>query len=123
MTPLTLFLLVAGLCLIVLVVALLPLISQLKQTAASADQLISKMNDELEPLSRTLTETSEEINILVGSINDKVEQTDSVIDHVKEASEIVLHTSYLLQEKISPMLINLASLNAGLKTFMQFFKR
>ncbi len=123
MTPLTIFLIIASVCIITLLCALLPLIKQLRATAASADTLFKKIDEEFAPMSRSITETSEEINSLLAGINDKIDQTDYVVDQVKEASDIVLHTSHLLQDKIAPLLVNLAGFNAGIQTFMKFFRK
>ncbi|MEN8139812.1 MAG: DUF948 domain-containing protein [Thermodesulfobacteriota bacterium] len=123
MDPLPIFLTIASLSLIILLIFLVPFLRQLQQTAASANSLFKKVDEELEPLLGTINEAVEEVNALAANLNDKIDQTDLVIDRAKEASDIVLHTTQLVQTKIAPLLINIAGLNAGLQGFARFFRK
>lgn len=123
MTPSTIFLAVIAFSFVALVAALIPTLQQIRKTAKKLEGTLEQVSSEIDPLIKSATETAEELQILTASINDKIDQTDTLFNEVQEAGHVLLATSHILKDKVSPALIQVASLNAGLKAFTKFFTR
>ncbi len=123
MTPTTFILAVIALSLVVLVAALVPTLYQIKKTAKKLEGSLEQLDTKIEPLISSATETAEELQILTASINDKIDQTDVLFNEIQEAGHILLATTHILKNKISPALIQIAGINAGIKAFSKFFIR
>ncbi len=123
MTPTTFFLAVIAFSFLILVVALVPTLLQIRKTAKRLEGTIEHIDTEVEPLIKAATETAEELQIMTASINDKIDQTDTLFNEVQEAGHVLLATTHILKDKISPGLIQLASINAGIKAFAKFFNK
>ena len=123
MTPIAIFLIFLAIGLTIFLVVIVPLLIQLRHTASSIEVLAKQLDNEIPLLSKSITETSEEISSLASSLNDKMAQTDYVVEQVREVSDLVLDTSHLLHDKIAPLLINISGFNAGLQTFLHFFRK
>ncbi len=121
MTPTTFFLAVIALSFVVLVAALIPTLQQIRKTARKLEGTLDHVDTEIGPLFKSATETAEELQILTASINDKIDQTDTLFNEVQEAGHMLLATTNILKDKVSPALIHIASLNAGIKAFTKFF--
>lgn len=123
MTPSTIFLAVIAFSFVALVATLIPTLQQIRKTAKKLEGTLEQVSTEIDPLIKSATETAEELQILTASINDKIDQTDTLFNEVQEAGHVLLATSHILKDKVSPALIQVASLNAGLKAFTKFFTR
>lgn len=122
-TPSTFFLAVIAFSLVVLVVALVPTLHQIRKTAKKMEGTLEHLGTEMDPLIQSATDTAEELQILTASINDKLDKTDTLFDEVQEAGHVLLATTHILRDKISPALIQIASINAGIKAFSKFFTK
>ncbi len=123
MTPSTFFLAIIAFSFVVLVAALIPTLQQIRKTAKKLEGTLDHVDKEMEPLIKSATDTAEELQILTASINDKIDQTDILFNEVQEAGHVLLATTHILKDKISPALIQIASLNAGIKAFTKFFTK
>ena len=123
MTPLNIFLITSTICTIILTWAVASFLNKLQKSLAKVDETMDKVNNDLDPLLLATTETVEELQILTASLNDKLDRTDSIINHAEEAITVIASTTYILKDKVAPILIQIASLNAGLKGFTRFFTR
>lgn len=123
MTPSTLLLAVIAVAFVVLVAVLIPTLQQIRKTAKRLEDTLEHVDTEVQPLIKSATETADELQILTASINDKIDQTDILFNELQEAGHVLLATTHILKDKISPALIHIASLNAGLKAFTRFFTR
>ncbi|MEN8258175.1 MAG: DUF948 domain-containing protein [Thermodesulfobacteriota bacterium] len=121
MTPSTFFLAVIAFSFVVLVAGLIPTLHQIRKTAKRVEGAIAHIDTEIEPLIKSATDTAEELQIMAASINDKIDQTDTLFNEVQEAGHVLLATTHILKDKISPSLIQIASINAGIKAFTKFF--
>lgn len=123
MTPSTLFLIVIALAVVVLVAMLIPTLYQIRMTSKKLKETVEQVGVELIPLIKSATATSDELQALTASINDKMDQTNVLFNELQEAGHLVLATTHILKNKISPALIQIAGLNAGIKAFTNFFTR
>ncbi len=123
MTPLTLFLTVIALAVVVLVAMLIPTLYQIRMTSKKLKETVEQVRVELIPLIKSATATSDELQTLTASINNKMDQTNMLFNELQEAGHLVLATTHILKNKISPALIQVAGLNAGIKAFTNFFTR
>jgi len=122
-TPLTLFLTVIALAVVVLVAMLIPTLYQIRMTSKKLKETVEQVRVELIPLIKSATATSDELQTLTASINNKMDQTNMLFNELQEAGHLVLATTHILKNKISPALIQVAGLNAGIKAFTNFFTR
>jgi len=122
-SPSTFFLATITLAFVVLVAALIPTLLQIRRTTKKLEETLAHLDTEINPLIKSATETAEELQILTASINDKIDQTDILFNELQEVGHVLLATAHILKDKISPALIQIASLNAGLKAFAKFFSR
>lgn len=122
-TPTTFFLAVIAFSFVILVAALIPTLLQIRKTAKRLEGTLEHVHEKIDPLIKSATETAEELQILTASINDKVDQTDTFFNEIQETGHVLLATTHILKNKISPSLIQVASINAGIKAFSKFFSR
>ncbi len=123
MTATTIFLAILSLAHLLLVILLIPVITQIIKTAKQAETTLANLDTELVPLLQTTNETVEELQVLTSSINDKVEKTETLFTEIGEASHLVATTSAILKDNISPVLVQFAGITSGFKAFTTFFKR
>ncbi|MDR9500701.1 MAG: DUF948 domain-containing protein [Desulfurivibrionaceae bacterium] len=123
MTPLTMFLTVIALAVVVLMAMLIPTLYQIRMTSKKLKETVEQVGVELVPLIKSATATSDELQTLTASINDKMDQTNILFNELQEAGHVLLATTHILKNKISPAFIQIAGLNAGIKAFTNFFTR
>lgn len=123
MTPSTYLLALIALSFVVLILFLIPTLIQIRKTAKQLAETLEHVDTEMGPLIKSATETAEELQILAASINDKIDQTDTLFNEVQEAGHVLLATTHILRDKIAPALIQVASINAGIKAFTKFFTK
>lgn len=122
MTPTTFFLAVIAFSFVILVAALLPTLFQIRRTAKRLERTLDHLDTQMVPLIQTATDTAEEFQFLTASINDKLDKTDTLFNEVQEAGHVLLATTHILKNKITPALIQIASVSAGIKAFSKIFK-
>jgi uncharacterized protein YoxC len=121
-TPSTFSLAIIAFSLVILVAALIPTLVQIRRTAKRLESTLNHLNTEMVPLIQTATNTAEEFQFLTASINDKLDKTDTLFNEVQEAGHVLLATTNILRNKITPALIQIASVSAGIKAFSKIFK-
>lgn len=117
------FFIIASVGVVIIVAALVPALYQIKRTAEMAETSLAKINNELEPFLHKATEVNGELHILTVSLNEKIEKTDHIIDTVQQAGDTLLSTASLVKETITPVVVQISALSAGVAAFTNFFKK
>jgi uncharacterized protein YoxC len=122
-TPSTFFLAIIAFALVVIAATILPTLQQIRKTAKKLEGTLEHLDTEMIPLLKSATDTAEELHIMTASINDKIDQTNTLFNEIQEAGHVLLATTNILKNKVSPALIQIASVNAGIKAFTKFFTK
>lgn len=117
------FFIIASVGIVILVATLVPVLYQLKRTAEKAEIALEKINNELEPFLHKTTEVSEELHTLSVSLNEKIERTDHIIDTVQQAGDTLLSTASLVKDTVTPLVVQIGAVSAGIAAFTNFFKK
>ena len=118
-----LFLIIAGISIIILMIFLIPLLTQLRQTARRAEKVMGSLNQELPAILASLKDTTAEIHITSAHINEKLAQTDAIINTAKYAGESLLLTSNLIRSALSPAIITIGTINTSLRSFFNLIHK
>ncbi|GAB1725021.1 MAG TPA: DUF948 domain-containing protein [Nitrospira sp.] len=103
----------------VLVGYLVPLLIQIRKTAAEAEQLVTKMNAELPVLVTELRAMSQNLNDLTEQARGGVEHAAVLLHAVGEVGESVNQVHSLVRGSGGTLLANMASVVAGLRAAKQ----
>jgi uncharacterized protein YoxC len=117
------FFIIAAVGIVLVIAVLIPALAQLKQTALKAEILLETINRDLQPFLHKATEVSEELHALSASINEKVEKSEQIINTVQQAGETLLSTASLVKEAVTPVIVQIAGISAGIAAFTNFFKK
>lgn len=117
------FSLLSAVSLFAIALALVPTFLQFRRTLQKTEVLIETLNTHVDPLCRSLIEAANEIQILSISLSDKLEKTDAVIYTAQKSADILLTTTTMLKETISPFITQLGGFSAGIMAFSHFLKR
>ena len=112
-----LFLIIAGISIIILMIFLIPLLVQLKQTARRAERVMDNLNQDLPSILASLKSTAAEMQMVSAHINAKLAQTDAIISTAKYAGESLLLTSNLIRSALAPAIAKLDGLSTGIRAF------
>ncbi|MCE3223480.1 MAG: uncharacterized protein K0S58_1660 [Nitrospira sp.] len=99
----------------ILVGYLVPLLIQIRKTAAEAEQLVTKLNSELPTLVAELRAMSQSLNDVAEQARDGVEHAAVLLHAMGEVGESVNQVHSLVLGSGSSLLANVASVFAGLK--------
>jgi uncharacterized protein YoxC len=99
----------------ILVGYLVPLLIQIRKTAAEAEQLVTKLNSELPTLVAELRAMSQSLNDVAEQTRDGVEHAAVLLHAMGEVGESVNQVHSLVRGSGSSLLANVASMFAGLK--------
>ena len=114
------FLVIAAVAIILVTLALIPVLFQLKKTIRKAEVMMDNVDQQLAPLLTTLNQTADELNTLSGSINKKLDETDTVIRSLRLAGESLLLTSNLFRRTVSPVITQVGGIGSGIRAFLSF---
>jgi hypothetical protein len=114
-----LFLIIAGISLIILMLFLVPLLIQLRQSAQQAEKLLIDLNHDLPPTIAALKSAMEDVRKVTAHLETKIIETDAIISTAIYAGESLLLTSRCLRAALQPALTQLGGLGAGIKTFFK----
>lgn len=103
----------------VLVGYLVPLLIQVRQTVAEAEQLVTKMNTDLPTLVAELRAMSQNLNDLTAQARGGVEHAAVLLHAVGEVGESVNQVHSLVRGSGGTLLANVASVVAGLRAAKQ----
>lgn len=103
----------------VLVGYLVPLLIQIRKTAAEAEQLVTKMNAELPVLVTELRAMSQNLNDLTEQARGGLEHAAVLLHAVGEVGESVNQVHSLVRGSGGTLLANMASVVAGLRAAKQ----
>jgi len=123
MTISEIFLLVAGLAVIIITIFLVPLLLQLRRVGEKVENLVSDLDRELPPLLKNLNETAAELHTLTTSINRKVDEVDKIINVARQASDTLVCTVDLFKKTVLPIITKVGGFSAGLFTLFSFLKK
>ncbi|NTV13775.1 MAG: DUF948 domain-containing protein [Desulfobulbaceae bacterium] len=123
MTITEIFLLVAGLALIVITIFLVPVLIQLRRVGEKVEKLVGDLDRELPPLLNNLNDSAAELRILTTSINRKIEEVDKIINVARQASETLVYTVDLFKKTVLPVITKVGGFSAGLLTIFSFLKK
>ena len=99
----------------VLVGYLVPVLMQLRRTAAESEQLLSKMNTEVLALVSELRLVSQNLNNVTNQARQGVEHAAVLLHAVGEIGESVQHVHNVVRGSGGTLLNNVASMVAGFK--------
>ena len=100
---------------LVLVAFLVPTLLQIRKTVAESERLLARLNSELPPLLNEMRGMTENVNALAGQARDGVEHAAVLLHAVGELGETVQEVHETVQGKSGKLLVNLASVVAGVK--------
>ncbi len=112
-----LFLIIAGISIIIIMIFLIPLLVQLRQTARRAERLMDNINQDLPSILASLRSTTAEMKTLSKHINTKLAETDAIISTAKYAGESLLITSNLIRSALAPAIAKLDGISSGIRAF------
>lgn len=118
-----LFLIIAGISIIILMIFLIPLLAQFRQTARRAERVMDNLNQELPAILTSLKDTTAEIHITLAHINAKLAQTDAIINTAKYAGESLLLTSNLIRSALTPAIVTIGTINTSLRSFFNLIHK
>jgi uncharacterized protein YoxC len=118
-----LFIILAGLSLVVIAATLIPAILQIRRTYAKAELLIDNVGKEIAPLCQRVASAAGEVELLSASLSGKIEQTDKAFQALRHSADTLLLTSNLVKEAVRPVVTNIGGLSAGIRTFTHFLFR
>ena len=99
----------------VLVGYLVPTLIQLRKTIAESEQLLTRMSSELPSLVREMRTMTENVNTLVDQARDGVDHAAVFLHAVGEIGDTVQKVNETVRGKSGSLLVNVASMVAGLK--------
>lgn len=99
----------------VLVGYLVPMLIQLRKTIAESEQLLAHMSSELPSLVREMRAMTENVNTLVDQARDGVDHAAVFLHAVGEIGDTVQQVHETVRGKSGTLLVNVASMVAGLK--------
>lgn len=123
MTATDLFIVLGGLGIVIVAVALVPAIIQVRRTYAKAETFIDSLNKEIGPLCEKLGGAAGELEILSASLTGKIEQTDRIIGTLQHSADTLMLTSNMVQDTMRPLITNLGGITAGVRAFGQYLFR
>jgi len=100
---------------VVLVGYLVPTLIQLRKTIAESEQLLTRMSSELPSLVREMRAMTENVNALVDQARDGVDHAAVFLHAVGEIGNTVQKVNETVRGKGGSLLVNVASMVAGLK--------
>ena len=100
---------------LVLVAFLVPTLLQIRKTVAESERLLARLNSELPPLLNEMRGMTENVNALAGQARDGVEHAAVLLHAVGELGETVQEVHETVQGKSGKLLVNLASVVAGVR--------
>ena len=106
---------IGAVALVVLVGALVPLLIQLRKPVAESEFLLVHMNAELPLLLKEIRATTENLNALVEQARDGVEHAAVLLHAVGALGDTVQRVHDTVQGTSRSLLVNLASMVAGLR--------
>lgn len=99
----------------VLVGYLVPTLIQLRKTIAESEQLLTRMSSELPSLVREMRAMTENVNALVDQARDGIDHAAVFLHAVGEIGDTVQKVNETVRGKSGSLLVNVASMVAGLK--------
>ena len=107
---------------VVLVGFLVPMLVQVRKTAAESGQLFAKMNQDLPPLLGELRTMSHKVTDLAEQARGGVEHASVLLHAVGEVGESVQQVHNVVRGSSGTLLTNVASVVAGFKAATQVMK-
>ena len=106
----------------VLVAFLVPMLVQVRKTAAESEQLFVKMNQDVPPLLGELRTLSHKVTNLAEQARGGVEHASVLLHAVGEVGESVQQVHNVVRGSSGTLLTNVASVVAGFKAATQVMK-
>lgn len=100
---------------LVLVAFLVPTLLQVRKTVAESGRLLARLNNELPSLLNEVREMTENVNGLAGQVREGVEHASVLLHAVGEVGDTVQQVHETVRGKSGKLLVNLASVVAGVK--------
>jgi uncharacterized protein YoxC len=99
----------------VLVGFLVPVLIQIKKTAAESQKLISNLDREVPALVHEVRSVTEHVGAISGQARDSVEHASALLHAVGEVGDSVQQVHNVVKGRSGSLLINLAGVLAGVK--------
>ncbi|WP_447973208.1 DUF948 domain-containing protein [Nitrospira sp. Kam-Ns4a] len=108
---------------VVLVALLVPTLIELRRSAAESARLMAELNAELPTLLKEIRSVTENVNDLVDRARDGVERASVLLHAVGEVGETVQQVHGIVRGSSGTMLVNVASVVAGLRAASAVLRR
>jgi uncharacterized protein YoxC len=123
-----LFVLVFSIATVILLIYLIPVLKQLRKTAATAEKTLSDLDRELVPLIQQTKQTMEEVNRITAEISqmtvglrEQISLFENVIANFRSIAERAQQISSLVYDQVETPIINvLNNINAFKQGFSTF---
>lgn len=113
----------AGICLVAVAAALVPMLLQLRRTLQRLEVLIDSLNKDIPPLTKSLNSTAERLDKMAEGVTRHVGQAGVVIDKLKLSADSVAQVTNAFSRSVTPLLIEISGFRAGLRAFSHFFTK
>lgn len=112
---------------VVAVVALIPVLLKIRQTAQEIEKLADTVRLQVAPISHELTKISQEVSGILKTIRRQVDKVDESLSAVRDTAIRLREFEEQIQEKIETPLLELAVLMSaftrGAKAFIRVLRR
>jgi uncharacterized protein YoxC len=113
--------LVIAVLLLVLVIFLVPMLIQARNTAQRVDDFLREAQRDLLPMLRELRETSEHLNRAAGKVEEGVGKAAFLADSLEEVGESIHSANSFLRHGVGRYAGNLAGLWLGMRSASKVF--
>ena len=123
---LTISVTVVAASIVVVAIAFVPVILQIRRTAREAEKLLDTVRMQIVPLSHDLTIISKEVSGILQSIHRQVDRVEEGIATVRDATERLREFEETVLTRVEEPLLELATLisavSRGIGAFLRFFR-
>lgn len=113
--------LLIGILLLIVVIFLVPMLIQIRNTAHRVDELLRDAQRDLVPILRDLRETSERVNRASGKLEEGVGKAAALADSLEEIGGSIHNVNSFLRHDVGRYAGNLAGLWLGLRSASKVF--
>jgi len=112
---------VVSIAIVVLVIYLIPTISQIKRTAGSIERFFNSISDDLRPLLADLRETATQANKISSVAREGVDKINIFLEAVGDIGRTIRSANSVIRGSSGSVLIYLAALGVGIRKGLKVF--
>ena len=99
---------------VIFTLALIPVLLQIKRTAAEAQKLLDTVRQQIVPFSHDFVRIVEDVRRVLGSVDRQVNKVEGSVDALKDTALKIRDLEARLQERVEQPLLELAGFISGL---------